>query len=82
MLIDLALSFVQAPRWWRLSFADYLCLFGKSLQKSLSSHSALKTVVDRAGVVQEEKLKGWTVDRRIDHVQVRETERDRVLNQL
>lgn len=58
MLIDLALPFVQAPRWWRLSFVDYLCLFGKSLQKSLSSHSALKTVVDRAGVVQEEKVKG------------------------
>lgn len=64
------------------SFVDYLWLFGKSLQKSLSSHSALKTVVDRTGVIQEEKLKGWTVERRLDHVQVCKTETDRVLNQL
>lgn len=74
MLIDLALPFVQAPRWWRLSFADYFCLFGKSLQKSLSSHSALKTVADRAGVVQEEKLKGWIAERRLDRVQICEME--------
>lgn len=61
---------------------DYLCLFGKGLGKSLSSSSALDTIVDRAGVIQEEKLEGWTMERRLDCDQVCEAERERVLNPL
>lgn len=38
------------------SHADYLCLLGDRLRMWLSSHSAVNTVVDRAGVTEEGKL--------------------------
>lgn len=43
--------------------ADHLCLFGNRLRMWLSGHSALNTVVDWAGVIQEGKLEGWSTVR-------------------